>query len=952
MKANVMRRERYAERKLLANALSTGDDALLAAALATKVAKKQMPLCAAVMGSLEHFKQLANTSKALMDQCGGRHKREVAHMLIDGLPASFTKNILGVSASQRRRALNDMDDLKRSITSAKYAEGMDGKSRNQVSAELDMCYRRFFSRTTHQCSGSSNDKAAIMDTEYHVWGAKLDAQWPGILRELAATSPDCVPDLDAMPKTGWTDFQANLLSAVHGCPDDPSLERKERYRKHLHHYRHALAQTNGALPRNTDEENAAIKQTQQRRTASRLTTAAFDPRTYAIHAPCLKTFRKWLDSTELRFTRFSVPHPCPLCEDGPVNEIVYAALSKILVKHAIDGTEVPAELTQRCTKLKTSLRIYRVHVLQLKECRAAAQKAERELAPGTGMVIRDFVNHHDHGGKHVKCLHWVLMWRDKVGEPLKRLKLRHYCSDTKSMSTDSYFQADVMDFHLNEDDPHCPMLFKDFTDIIFVGDHGPHFASHETMHNESTVLRKYGKKIHLMFLASYHAYSRADGAGAEDSSDLRRDLVSGLPRFGARAMTDMTNSSHDAWSWAFEFPAINRNRDIFPLEKNFRAKTRAKWIKKWTEVRFVHPDTTGAYDGVLQYRLVTGLGDWQWTDLVAATRGKDNTLCDRCTTNAQQIVYHCASACPSPGYIHDLPVFADLMPNPARIQGDQVASGKGKGKGTTFPCKFSGCDRTNRKAFRKAHIANRHMQLEHKPTEEEYESLAYPVEDLLVPLDAAVPPPKKRGRPAKGGAAAKPKPKKASKKKAKKRDTTEEDEEASPSWDEADEDDDDGRYARGDQEEDEEQGSAEDDAKDGGNEVDESVEEADPDEVIAKDDEAYEVDELLDHRILNSGKIKYHIRWTKYARTTWELEDHVMSSIRAAYHKKRAAQAVKDAAAAKARRGGRSKRGTANAVHHDEPLSVRLDMRAHALAAKGMSWYRAYEKAQGELGYA
>jgi hypothetical protein len=334
MQANVLRRERYAEQKLLANALQTGDDALLAKALATKVAKKKMPLCAALMGSLDHFKSLANNTKALMGRCGGRHKLEVAYMLIDGLPASFTKSTLGMSATNRRRARQDLAESAlgpRGLGSAKYAEGMNAESRHTVSDELDTCYRRFFSRTTHQCSGSNNDKAAIMDTEYHVWGAKLDAQWPGILRELAATSPDCVPNLDAMPKTGWTDFQANLLSAVHGCPDDPAHERKERYRQNLHHYRRHLAQNNGALPRNTDEEDAAIKQKHNKRTASRLKTAAFDPGTYPIHAPTLAAFRKWLDSTELRFTRFSVPHPCPLCEAGPVNEIVYAALNKELV---------------------------------------------------------------------------------------------------------------------------------------------------------------------------------------------------------------------------------------------------------------------------------------------------------------------------------------------------------------------------------------------------------------------------------------------------------------------------------------------------------------------------------------------------------------------------------------------------------------------------------------------
>jgi hypothetical protein len=48
---------------------------------------------------------------------------------------------------------------------------------------------------------------------------------------------------------------------------------------------------------------------------------------------------------------------------------------------------------------------------------------------GVVTVVRDFVNHHDHDGKHVKCLHWVMQWRDVEGGPLKILKLRHYCDD-------------------------------------------------------------------------------------------------------------------------------------------------------------------------------------------------------------------------------------------------------------------------------------------------------------------------------------------------------------------------------------------------------------------------------------------------------------------------------------------------------------------------------------------
>jgi hypothetical protein len=66
MPANRLRRERYAEQKLLANALSTGDDILLTAAVNTKTGAKRMPVLAAALGDREHFKELArNTVEAM-----------------------------------------------------------------------------------------------------------------------------------------------------------------------------------------------------------------------------------------------------------------------------------------------------------------------------------------------------------------------------------------------------------------------------------------------------------------------------------------------------------------------------------------------------------------------------------------------------------------------------------------------------------------------------------------------------------------------------------------------------------------------------------------------------------------------------------------------------------------------------------------------------------------------
>ena len=504
---------------------------------------------------------------------------------------------------------------------------------------------------------------------------------------------------------------------------------------------------------------------------------------------------------------------------------------------ALADQPIPAELDLRCTKLRASLRVYRVHRTQLATSRAEAKKAEDNLTPGTCMVIRDFVNHHDHAGSHVKCLHWVMMWRDAVGEPIKRLKLRHYCSDKKTMSTDSYYQADVTDFHFNEDNAHCPKIFEPYHTIIFVGDHGPHFASHETMHNESTLLRRFGKKIKLMFLASYHAYSRADGSGAEDSTGMRRDLRRGLVREGAEDMKDMTNESIDPASWAYLFPAINRNLDVFPPGKHFQAKDRAKWIRKWCEVKFDHPDDSAAFDGILQYRLVTGFGEWQWTDLVAAKRQPAETMCDRCSTKEQKIVYHLRLKCPKPSYIHDLPTYVDLQPDPNRIRGEQMNSKKKRGeKGVlTFSCKYIECvhHKSKRRAFRSATTANRHMQIKHKPTDAEWEELAYAdgAEEHVV-----------QEQPPKRGPASKTKPKR--KKKAANSEDPSDDTSGSADWH---------RNSK-EIEESESEEEDNDDEKSEGEKSESKGDDDDPDEEVTIPADSYVVVSIRAHKLMCDGQ--------------------------------------------------------------------------------------------------
>jgi hypothetical protein len=942
MPINTKRRQDYADKQLLANALASGRDDLLAAAVQTKAGAAAMPMCAKAFGLQAHFDLLKTNAIRLLKQTGGRHKVEVAHLLTDGLPPSFCKKELGLSKEQvlrfnytrKQTPTEQLVTEGRKIVNAKYAEGTTRHTRHATCEGLGLAMTAFFKRTTHQCSGANVEQARILDKDYWVWDAELQSQWPGILRDLADRRPDLLPDCEKMPKTGWTLFQANMLSAVHNCPTDPQEERATRYRASVDNYLRDLAKKNGNLPNDTDEIRGQALAHRQAQTAARLSATAFDLSTHDLKAPTLTRLRLWLKDEGHHYTRYTVPHPCELCTEGPANEVVFKHLQAKLFDFGKNGETPPGELVKKCNDLRAKLRLYRVHVRQLKECRAAVKVEEETMMPGTAMVIRDFVNHHDHSGSHVKCLHWVLMWRNEPGGPIERLKLRHYCSDTKSLSTDSYYQADVTNFHLDELNEHCPKLFKDFHTIIMVGDHGPHFASHETMHNESTLERKYGKRIRLMFLTSYHAYSRADGAGAEDSTALRKDLIAGLPRFGAKAMVNMTNSSHDQASWAYWFPAINRNEDVFPPHKHFAAKDRAKWIRKWTEVKFDRPDNSPMYDGYLQYRLVTGQGPWQWTDLVAATRTDDQTMCDACSTKQQTTVLHTTKDCPCPAYIHNMPTFKDLLPDKGRIEGRQMAQKSTKEKKKGFPCKYKDC--ITGVAFRKPHTANRHMLTVHEPTDAQYLELAYPDPTATTTTEPLIRPKKPISKKAATDPKARPvQPKKRVRVQARGQ---------TDSNDEEDDEDDDVKDSE------DHDTTSEDDVHDD----DEGDDEDDDDGALAVGAQGvqYEFESIDAHRLLASGSYNYLIKWVGYARRTWEGAVHLGPETVAKYHRdveqKQADKNIQTAAARIASGAKVRNRRGAHVPNHEDTMD-RIDTRVDAMMMDGVSYYQAYENAQAEI---
>ena len=367
----------------------------------------------------------------------------------------------------------------------------------------------------------------------------------------------------------------------------------------------------------------------------------------------------------------------------------------------------------RIRELDLKCNEFAVHKKQLAEQRKDVTKRTEDLKPGQVIVIRDFVNHYDHSGGQVKCLIFVLLFKLPHGGPLEVIKLRNYCDDKRSASTDAYFVADCVKFHLSPKSPHNPGWFDDFKEIIWVGDHGPHFSSSQTWYDESNAWHIYGKEVTDLFLPNYHAFSRADGAGAEDVMSSRRDFKKGIRRIGAKDYTEMTNASKDIRSFAYAFEEINRGKSVFPPEKEMNPPP---YIKKICEVMYNYEGRRQETAGVILYKLVVTDLTWQWHDLRSGGRDQEHCLCNRCSTEEQKLVYHYTGPKPQQTYVAPFREYCE--PDSARLELDQVPRRKGRQGNkkivNTFPCKYPECVQVGRKSFRSTLAANKHMRVNHR----------------------------------------------------------------------------------------------------------------------------------------------------------------------------------------------------------------------------------------------
>jgi len=265
------------------------------------------------------------------------------------------------------------------------------------------------------------------------------------------------------------------------------------------------------------------------RNPAKLTVETFDPTTYEIAPVQFEVFKNILRAHNLRWTTYKNETTCHMCRMGPVDAELIKLLNTQLAKLLADlpdqavlsvaaarKTPEYQKIENKRQKLLAAITKYDKHVRALNTARKYAYDKRKNMKVGEVFVTRDFVNHHDHDGGHVKCLILVLEWYETEGGELQVLKIRHYCSDKDTLKTNFGYMLDIWSYQLHKKDERHPGFFDGFNVIYVGGDHGGHFSSSATMIEESKFYRLYGKEIRLVFFPAYHAHGRADAAGAED----------------------------------------------------------------------------------------------------------------------------------------------------------------------------------------------------------------------------------------------------------------------------------------------------------------------------------------------------------------------------------------------------------------------------------------------------
>ena len=473
-----------------------------------------------------------------------------------------------------------------------------------------------------------------------------------------------------------------------------------------------------------------------------------------IKPPAMTYFFKVIKQLGYSWSQNVYPTECPIHDEGPRTLLQFeeaerdgvpvhnawlkaTADLRDLVNPANTAREQEARSKyaaslKKVRDLKAAKTLYVRHLEQYKVCREVIKKIEQNLKSGEAVLYRDFVAQYMTGGAKLSNLVFVILWHD--GEQVQKfnrvMKFNHFCADQDTRSQDAYYMADVWRWFLSGGEGSSNFLARNKIHTLYVsGDHGPHFSSIATMYNESTFFQRYGIRLHMFFLCSYHAFNRCDGAGVE-SKKIHGTLIrnrEALPF--CIDVSDHLNESEYHNSIGVPFAKIDRGNKIFSvmLAENSQLDLRGK-----CEVKYEWTNAQGATErefGVILCRDVPayhGEGEpYNVYDLRA--HPPEGHLCKLCSKEVQRPVRHndtngASIGCPRAAEMErdctaeKAQCIDDGHPQASRFsasgrQFDKKALANLKKPVGDHPCRFGGCVGFHHYNQRSA--SNKHMRDAH-----------------------------------------------------------------------------------------------------------------------------------------------------------------------------------------------------------------------------------------------
>ena len=615
-------------------------------------------------------------------------------------------------------------DSSRNLLEIKQLNDRQGKlATHTVVQEI---IEEFFESETSVFSGATRTRKLLIPKTTLL--QRFSAKYPELLRGKATQSPELLKP--GRHSKHYTLFQAGCRAATWAA-HQAGFDEKKEFDTRLD----AAVQRDLDLLVNKRLRNLGIRTSPVERRASTkvdLSVEGFDPANYDIKAPADQTFWKVLEARGIRYTQVHNPCQCPIHDNGPAHEAALAKVDQEIqanVRLEQDQTvrNKRRDLLSERRALQKDVDLYRQHLRQFEKQRKYVQNLEARLEPGEGVLYRDYVNDHDETGAKICNLQFVLVERKVKDGPLV---LTNISNLAEKEACDAYFTADVFDFHLSKGDEHHPGLFDHIHTLYIVGDHGPHFSSNNTILNETNFFSKYGKKVYAIFLCSYHAFNRCDGAGVVSKRLAKQEQKQGKGPVGAPARSDLINSSSYHNHISFPFAAINRSANVFPEEVEMLPHARQCCDMKY------HHTANGVdtrEEGVVWFKMVSDVElPYQLHDLLKGQRD-GRYMCTQCSNTTQAPVFHAkVTDC----LRTTIPVnmegarAAQCIPDPTRISGPQVLTQRQEKNQARkkrsraepkpvgpFPCKDNMCEKMY---YLTPGGANRHMDQNHPGLFEHY----------------------------------------------------------------------------------------------------------------------------------------------------------------------------------------------------------------------------------------